>query len=88
MWTQTAIDQAVDAARSVVRPDGGELVLVEANPKRGRVILRLDVTNLRCDAADGSCLLPGRLLQGMMQKLMEPHLGGEFELRLEDPRAG
>lgn len=88
MWTQAAIDQAVEAARSVVRADGGDLVLVEANDKRGRVILRLDVTNVNCDAADGSCLLPGRMLQPMMVRLMEPHLGGEFELRLEDPRAG
>lgn len=84
MWTQQAIDAGVEAARSVVRGDGADLVLVEADEKRGRIDLRLDVANLHCES--GTCLLPGRLLEGMIAARLQDHLEGEFELHLEDPR--
>ena len=84
MWTQQAIDAAVEAARSVVRGDGADLVLVKADEKRARIDLRLDVTNLHCD--DGTCLLPGRLLEPMIVARLQEHLEGEFDVRLEDPR--
>jgi hypothetical protein len=84
MWSQEAINAGVEAARSVVRGDGADLILVKADEKRGRIDLRLDVTNLNCD--DGTCLLPGRMLEGMIAAKLQEHLDGEFELRLEDPR--
>lgn len=86
MWTQQAIEAAVEAARVVVRGDGADLVLVDADEKRGEVRLRLDVANLHCD--DGTCLLPGRMLSGMIAAQLQEHLDGEFELVLEDPREG
>jgi Fe-S cluster biogenesis protein NfuA len=85
MWTREAIDNAVEAARSVVRADGGDLILVDANEKRGRIDLRLDVTNVHCDQG-GSCLLPGHMLEGMIANIVQQHVEGEFELRLDDPR--
>lgn len=85
MWTQESIAAGVEAARSVVRGDGADLILVSADEKRGRVELRLDVTNLHCEAG-GACLLPGRMLSGMIAARLQEHLEGEFELRLEDPR--
>ncbi len=84
MWSQESIDAGVEAARSVVKGDGADLILVKADERRGRIDLRLDVTNLNCD--DGHCLLPGRLLEGMITAKLQEHLEGEFELRLEDPR--
>lgn len=84
MWSQQAIDAGVEAARSVVRGDGADLILVKADEKRGRIDLRLDVTNLNCD--DGTCLLPGRLLEGMIVAKLQDHIEGEFDIHLEDPR--
>lgn len=84
MWSQESIDAGVEAARSVVRGDGADLILVKADEKRGRVDLRLDVTNLNCE--DGTCLLPGRLLEGMIAAKLQEHIESEFELHLEDPR--
>jgi hypothetical protein len=83
-WTQEAVDAGVEAARSVVRGDGADLVLVKADARRARIDLKLDVANLTCD--DGTCLLPGRLLKPMIEARMREHLQGEWELRLEDPR--
>jgi len=84
VWTKQAIDDAVEAARSVVRGDGADLVLVEANERRARIELRLDVSSLHCD--DGACLLPGHLLEPMIMARLKDHVEGEFELRLQDPR--
>jgi hypothetical protein len=84
MWTQQAIEAGVEAARTVVKGDGADLILVNADAKRGRIELKLDVTNLTCD--DGTCLLPGRLLEGMITAKLQEHIEGEFELKLEDPR--
>lgn len=84
VWTKQSIDDGVEAARSVVRGDGADLVLVEANEKRARIELRLEVSNLHCD--DGTCLLPGHMLQPMIMSKLKDHVDGEFELRLQDPR--
>ncbi len=84
MWTQEAIDAGVEAARSVVRGDGADLTLIKVDSKRGQIDLRLDVSNLNCET--GMCLLPGRLLEGMIAAKLQEHIEGEFELRLEDPR--
>jgi hypothetical protein len=83
-WTEEAVDASVEAARSVVRGDGADLVLVKADARRARIDLKLDVAKLNCD--DGTCLLPGRLLKPMIEAKMREHLPGEWELRLEDPR--
>lgn len=84
MWTQEAIDAGIEAARSVVRGDGANLTLIKADEKRGQIDLRLDVSNLSCE--NGTCLLPGRMLEGMIAAKLQEHIEGEFELHLEDPR--
>ena len=84
MWSDSVIAAAVEAARSVVRGDGADLILIKADEQRGCIDLRLDVTNLNCD--DGTCLLPGRMLEGMITAKLQEHIEGEFELRLQDPR--
>lgn len=83
-WTESTLNASIDAARSVVRGDGADLVLVKADARKARIDLRLDVAKLSCD--DGSCLLPGRLLKPMIEAKMREHLSGEWELRLSDPR--
>jgi hypothetical protein len=84
MWTRDSVEAGVEAARSIVRGDGADLVLLRADERRGEIALRLDVTNLHCD--DGTCLLPGRLLKNLITAQLQEHLEGEFELVLEDPR--
>ena len=84
MWNQETIGSAVEAARAVVRGDGADLELISADQKRGTIALRLDVANLHCE--DGTCLLPGRLLEGMIMAKLQEHIEGEFEISLEDPR--
>jgi len=84
-WTPQAVAAAVAAAREVVRADGADVVLVQADAGRGRLALRLDVTRLNCDIG-GACLLPGRFLQPLMLAQVQQHLPGELELQLEDPR--
>ena len=84
MWTDQTIDAGVEAARIVVRGDGADLKLVRADEKRGQIKLLLDVSKLHCE--DSTCLLPGRLLEGMIMAKLQEHIEGEFELVLEDPR--
>lgn len=84
MWTQESVMAGIEAARAVVRGDGADLVLVAADERRGEVALRLDVTHVHCE--DGTCLLPGRMLEGLILSKLQEHLEGEFEVRLEDPR--
>jgi hypothetical protein len=85
-WTQSTLDASLEAARTVVRGDGADLVLVKADERRARIDLKLDVENLTCE--DGTCLLPGRLLKPMIEAKMREHIAGEWELRLADPREG
>ena len=85
MWNEESIGAAVEAARAVVRGDGADLMLVSADEKRGMIALRLDVANLHCE--NGTCLLPGRMLEGMIMAKLQEHIDGEFELSLEYPRA-
>lgn len=84
MWTNESIEAGIEAARTVVRGDGADLQLALVDEKRGQIKLLLDVSNLHCE--DGTCLLPGRLLEGMILAKLQEHIDGEFELQLEDPR--
>lgn len=85
MWTDEQIAAALDAARALVRSDGADLVLIAADARLARIELRLDVTGVHCDT--GACVLPGDMLAPMIIAALARHLPGEFELRLDDPRA-
>ena len=85
MWTQDAVDASVAAARAMVSADGADLILVKADARRARIDLRLDVSGLDC--GDGTCLVQGTLLNRMVTAAMKKHLSGEFEVRIDDPRA-
>ena len=84
MWDQVTIEAGVEAAQSVVRGDGALLKLVKADEKRGQIDLLLDITNMHCE--DGTCLLPGHMLEGIILAKLQEHIEGEFDLSLEDPR--
>jgi len=83
-WTPGQIDAALAAARVLVRSDGADLTLVEADAKTARVVLRLEIGDQECST--GSCVMPGRVLEALLAEAIGRHLPGELELRLIDPR--
>lgn len=83
-WPQHVIDAALADARALVRSDGADLELVEADAKASRIVLRLDVDDARCST--GSCVMPGEILRPLIADAIARHLHEEFELRLIDPR--
>jgi hypothetical protein len=85
-WSNQAVDAALEEARALVRSDGADLELVEANEKAARIVLRLDVSNASCET--GVCVMPGDILEPLVSEAIARHLPGEFELKILDPRRG
>lgn len=85
-WQAETVDAALEEARALVRSDGADLELVEANEKAARIVLRLDVSNASCET--GACVLPGAMLEPLVAEALGRHLTGEFELQIIDPRRG
>lgn len=85
-WSAESVNAALEEARALVRSDGADLELVEANDKAARIVLRLDVTNASC--ATGACVMPGDMLEPLVAEAIARHLPGELELQILDPRRG
>ena len=85
-WQTETIAGALEEARALVRSDGADLELVEANEKAARIVLRLDVSNASC--ATGACVMPGAMLEPLVAEAIARHIVGEFELQILDPRNG
>jgi hypothetical protein len=83
-WRTETIDAALEEARALVRSDGADFELIEANEKAARIVLRLDVSNASCET--GACVLPGAMLEPLVAEALGRHLPGEFELQIIDPR--
>lgn len=83
-WTTDIIASALAEARALVLSDGADLLLVEANEKAARIVMRLDVTNASCET--GTCVMPGEILQRLVADILARHLPGELELEIIDPR--
>jgi Fe-S cluster biogenesis protein NfuA len=77
-----AVADAVDEVGRILRADGGDLVLVEANPKTARVTLTLRFDNVSCE----DCILPPDQLAETINAAISRRVPGEFELVLDDPR--
>jgi Fe-S cluster biogenesis protein NfuA len=77
-----AVDEAVDEMGALLRSDGADLTLVEANPKTARIELRLELEGAEC----AECVLPPDLLERMISEALSRRVPGEFELVLHDPR--
>lgn len=77
-----AIRTAVGELQTLVRGDGAELVLEEADARTARIGLRLDLSAVGCE----DCVLPPELLRDMVTASLQRRLAGEFELVLADPR--
>jgi Fe-S cluster biogenesis protein NfuA len=77
-----AVAAAVDEVGRILRADGGDLVLVEANPKTARVTLTLRFDDVGCE----DCILPPDQLAETINAAISRRVPGEFELVLDDPR--
>jgi len=73
---------AVDEVGRILRADGAELLLIEANPKTARVHLRLVLETVGCE----ECILPTAMLRETITESLQRRIVGEFELVLDDPR--
>lgn len=83
-WPPEQVDAALAAARALVRSDGADLTLVEADARTARVVLRLEIGAQECST--GSCVMPSPVLEVLLADAVARHLPGELELRLIDPR--
>jgi Fe-S cluster biogenesis protein NfuA len=79
-----AVTEAVDELAQMLRADGADLLLVEANPATARVHLQLVLEGANCE----ECVLPPDLLVETITASLARRIPEEFELVLDDPRLG
>ena len=82
MIDDASVAAAVDELGRMLRADGADLVLIEANPKTARVHLRLVLDEVGC----AECILAPDMLRETIIDSLQRRLAGEFELVLDDPR--
>jgi Fe-S cluster biogenesis protein NfuA len=75
---------AVDEVAGFLRADGGDLVLVDADPRTARIRLAVVLDGVTCD----ECVLPPQMLHETIENALASRVVGEFELVLDDPRLG
>jgi len=79
---QNAVIEAVDEVARMLRADGADLELREANPKTARIHLVLVLESVSC----AECVLPPQMLFETVELALQHRVPGEFELVLDDPR--
>jgi hypothetical protein len=77
-----AVADAVDEVGRMLRADGADLVLVDADPGTARIRLRLELVDVSCE----ECVLPADMLLETVDAALRRRIAGEFELVLDDPR--
>jgi hypothetical protein len=73
---------AVDELGSLLRADGGNLVLVSADPAIDRVEVQVELDDVSC----ADCILPPDELRKVIADGIGRRVRGEFELVVRDPR--
>ncbi len=76
------VASAVHEAGRMLRADGGDLLLVDADPATARVRLKLVLDDVRCD----DCVLPPAQLEAVIAAQLQQRIVEEFELLIDDPR--
>jgi hypothetical protein len=77
-----AVADAVDEVGRILRADGGDLLLLESDPKALRIRLELRFDDVSCE----ECILPPDQLAETVHAAISRRVPGEFELLLTDPR--
>ena len=78
----TAVVEAVEEIARILRADGADLDLIEANAKTARIHLALVLESVSCE----DCILPPGMLFETIEQALQRRVVGEFELVLDDPR--
>ena len=78
----SAVTEAVEDLRRMLRADGADLVLLGADPKTDRIHLRLELDDVSC----ADCVLAPDALRQTIEQSLQGKVGGELELVLDDPR--
>ena len=81
-FDQRAVTTAVEEVARILRADGADLELVEANAKTARIHLTLILESVSCE----ECVLPPEMLYETIAQSLQRRVPGEFELVLDDPR--
>ena len=76
------VTEAVDELARFLRADGGDLVLLDADPKRATITLRLVLDDVSC----ADCVLPPDMLFETVRQSLTDQVREEFELVIDDPR--
>ena len=82
MMDDASVSAAVDELGRMLRADGADLLIIEADPKTARVHLRLMLDAVSCE----ECVLPPDMLRETITDSLQRRIVGEFELVLDDPR--
>jgi hypothetical protein len=77
-----AVTDAVEELARMLRADGADLLLLEADPTTLRVRLEVRFDNVSC----AECVLAPDELVRTVAEAIGRRVPGEFELVLEDPR--
>jgi Fe-S cluster biogenesis protein NfuA len=77
-----AVAAAVDEVARILRADGADLSLLDANSKTARIHLALVLDGVSCD----ECVLPPDMLYETIEQALQRRVATEFELVLDDPR--
>ena len=76
------VAEAVDEVGRVLRADGADLLLLDADPTTLRIRLELRLDGVECT----DCVLPPDQLAATITQAIHRRMPGEFELVLDDPR--
>jgi Fe-S cluster biogenesis protein NfuA len=77
-----AVTAAVEEVARILRADGADLRLLEANAKTARIRLGLVLDSVSCE----ECILPPGMLYETIEQALQRRVPSEFELLLDDPR--
>jgi hypothetical protein len=77
-----AVAEAVDEIGRMLRADGADLLLVDADPRTARVHVRLELAGAQC----AECVLPPDELARTIEISVRRRVPEEFELLVDDPR--
>jgi len=82
MMDPARVASAVEEVAGFLRADGGDLVLVDADPRTARIRLAVVLDGVSCD----ECILPPKMLHDTIEHALASRVVGEFELVIDDPR--
>jgi hypothetical protein len=77
-----SVEAALDDVARILRADGADLTLLEADAKTARIHIALLLTDASCE----ECVLPPDMLFETIEQSLARRVPGEFELVLDDPR--